>query len=121
DQHAAPGAQVADAVGPAGAQRPHPGRVVLRDVHVHAPQPQRQADVGDAVEDVDADAAVHLVQAPVRARVHDGPDELGPFPFQPVAEVGVEQVHGRGGHAGPGTQGEDEPGAEAALDGQVDL
>src|SRR5271163_3223782 len=37
DQDTAPGAEVAHAVGPAGAQRAHPGRVVLRDVHVHAP------------------------------------------------------------------------------------
>src|ERR1700722_990834 len=57
DQDAAPGAQVADAVGPARAQRAHPGRVVLRDVHVHAPQPQRQADPRKTVEDVHAPGA----------------------------------------------------------------
>src|SRR5690242_20660446 len=86
EQDAAPGTEVAHAVGPAGAQRAHPGRVVAGYVHPHAELPQRDADRRHDKEGDQSRGVVGSVDALPAAGEHDGTRELGVFSLDPLAE-----------------------------------
>ena len=89
---------MADAVGPAGAQRAHPGRVALGDVHVHAPQPQHDADGGQRVADVHGRAVVHplphddVAGGEESSRFERVRGEVAALPLKGVIDIGAERT-----------------------------
>ncbi len=101
DDDAAPGADVAHAVRPAGAERAHPGREYVGHVSVQIPQEHDDADVHDDVQRDHGRGAVHVIQAEPAAGEDDGSGEHGGPALDPVPDQRVERVNAGRDQAGP--------------------